>query len=762
MSARQPDIEIRCARRIVVSGRVQGVGFRPFVFRAAHRLALAGWVRNETGRVVIHAEGQESDLDAFARLLIDEAPPLARPQLETYEPAHAEGSAAFCILKSSQSDEADVHLPPDLFCCADCVAELQNPTERRHRYAFTNCTQCGPRYTIIGALPYDRPSTSMSAFALCPSCGAEYEDPFDRRFHAQPLACPDCGPTLSFRAGGVRHISEAALTAAIGHLRAGAILAVKGIGGYHLMCDAADDKAVRRLRGRKCRPHKPFAIMFPQTGVDGLSAIREHVELSEDDARACAEPVRPIVLARKRKEYRLGEELAPGLAELGVFLPYSPLHHLLLAEFGAPLVATSGNISGEPVIIDNAEAEKRLGAFADAFLDHDRPILRPADDSVLRVIAGVPRPIRLGRGIAPLELNLPHPLEEPTLAVGGHLKATVAFGWGRRAVVSPHIGDLDSPRSLGVFRQVIADLQALYRVKAERIVCDSHPRYRSTVWAAEQKLPVVRVQHHRAHASALAGEHPDVARWLVFTWDGAGLGDDGDLWGGEAFVGSPGRWRRIASLRPFHVLGGDEAGRQPWRSAAALFWETGRKFIDEIPGINLAQQAWQKRVGTNRTSSVGRLFDAAASLVLGVHETSYEGQGPMMLESCATPSGAVDLPLYKDADAVLRVDWEPLLPMLCNRSLTPDERAGIFHESLAQAVAEIACAVGETYDAVGLTGGVFQNRILCERAIARLADAGIAAYLPSAIPANDGGLAFGQIAEVLGRDHSAISGVRTT
>lgn len=764
MSTHQRDIETQCARRFILGGRVQGVGFRPFVFRAARSLSLCGWVRNETGRVVIHAEGRASNLDAFARMLIEEAPPLARPYLEMCEPVRTEGEAAFRILKSMESEEFEVHLPPDLFCCADCVAELQDPTERRHRYAFTNCTQCGPRYTIIAALPYDRPSTSMSAFALCPSCKAEYENPLDRRFHAQPLACPNCGPRLAFHAGDACHSGEAALAAAVAHLHAGAILAVKGIGGYHLMCDAANDDTVKRLRNRKRRPHKPFAVMFPQTGADGLAAVREHVDLSEEEARACAGPVRPIMLARKRKSSRLSEALAPNLADLGVFLPYSPLHHLLLAEFDAPLVATSGNVSGEPVIIDNAEAAQRLGAFADAFLDHDRPIVRPADDSVLRVIAGTPRPVRLGRGIAPLEMALPYPLKETTLAVGGHMKTTIALGWDERAVVSPHIGDLDSPRSLSVFRQVIADLQALYRVKAQRIVCDLHPQYRSSLWAAGQKLPLIRVQHHRAHASAIAGEHPDIARWLVFAWDGAGLGDDGDLWGGEAFAGKPGCWRRVASLRPFHVLGGDEVGRQPSRSAAALLWETGREFTPAIPRSDLARQAWRKRLGTRRTSSVGRLFDAAASLVLEVYETSYEGQGPMLLESGAAISPeAVDLPLYKDEDAILRIDWEPLLPMLCDQALKPNERAGIFHESLAQVIAAVALRLGGTFDAVGLVGGVFQNRILCERATAHLAKQGIVAHMPAAVPANDGGLAFGQLVEVLGLDRSgAIPGAHET
>ena len=659
----------------------------------------------------------------------------------------------FRILASDATERADVHLPSDLFCCDDCVEELQNPSERRFRYPFTNCTQCGPRYTIIEALPYDRPNTSMAGFELCPQCRTEYEDPLDRRFHAQPLACPACGPKLAFHGdGGEFCEGEKALEAAIACLRRGGIVAVKGVGGYHLMCDPADDAAVMRLRARKRRPHKPLAIMFPQTGADGLDAVRKCAVLSEIEARSCVDAARPIVLARRRANCPLSTALAPGLAELGVFLPYSPLHHLLLAEFGGPLVATSGNVSGEPVITDNAEAERRLAHVADAFLHHDRPILRPADDSVLRVIGGKPRPIRIGRGMAPLEIELPRGLPQPTLAVGGHMKGAIALGWGRRAVVSPHIGELDSPRSLDVFAQVIADLQALYRVEARGIVCDAHPSYASARWALAQDLPVTRVQHHAAHASALAGEHPEVCRWLVFAWDGVGFGCDGDLWGGEAFVGAPGAWRRVASMRTFDVIGGDRVGREPWRSAAALMWEIGRDWLPEVQHAALAKQAWSKRIATRRTSSVGRLFDAAASLVVGIDTASFEGQGPMMLESIAAPgTTAVPLSHLRDEAGILRMDWAPLLPMLTAADLAADVRAGIFHESLVRGLVEQVSMLAKTdgFDAVGLTGGVFQNRFLAERVVDLLSARGIPAFLPEIVPANDGGLAFGQLIEAL-------------
>ncbi len=746
------------ARRLVIRGQVQGVGFRPFAYRLASSLALRGWVRNGAGLVVIHVEGPPAQLHRFEAALIDDAPYLARPRLASSAEAVPEDAVGFRILASESAEPADVHVPPDLFCCDACAAELADPAQRRHGYAFTNCTQCGPRYTLIAALPYDRANTSMADFALCPRCRAEYENPLDRRFHAEPLACPDCGPRLSFRRDGAAPCrDEVALRAAVACLRDGGIVAVKGVGGYHLMCDAASDAAVRRLRARKRRPAKPLAVMFAQRGADGLAAVRECVSLGDAEALACTAPARPIVLARRTSDGRLSPSLAPGLGELGVLLPYSPLHHLLLTRFGGPLVATSGNVSGEPVITDPAEADARLAPVADAFLHHDRPILRPADDSVLRVLAGRPRAIRLGRGMGPLEIDLPYAMPTPTLAVGGHMKAAIALGWGRRALLSPHIGDLDSPRALRVFEQLIADLPRLYGVEPARVVCDAHPGYASTRWARAQPLPVRHVDHHRAHAAALAAEHPEIDRWLTFTWDGVGLGERGESWGGEAFVGAPGAWRRVASMRPFHVLGAARAGREPWRSAAALMWQAGHEYLPAVEHAALAREAWRKGIRSAPTSSVGRLFDAAASLVLGLTTVSFEAQAPMRLESAAasgcTAAGgctALRLPLARDGEGIWRTEWAPLLPMLVDRRLPEGERAGIFHESLAHALLGQVAAVfeEEPIQAVGLTGGVFQNRVLAERVLDLLEARGLRAHLPRLAPVNDGGLALGQLLEV--------------
>ena len=562
----------RVAQRISISGRVQGVGFRPFVYRLAHQHHITGWVRNVNGAVEIHAEGEPTQLQHFSEALLNEAPPLSAPGPLASADCQPEHGQDFSILDSQSSSTADIHLPPDGFVCPDCLAELHDPANRRHRYPFINCTQCGPRYTLITALPYDRPNTAMQDFALCPDCRREYENPLDRRFHAEPIACPVCGPHLQFVAGDEKlDGDEAALAAAVAALRAGKIVAVKGVGGYHLLCDATHDAAVATLRARKPRPAKPLAVMLRD--LDALHAV---VNTTPELDNFLASPERPIVLLPKRADSTLSEHIAPGLAEIGCLLPYSPLHDLLLNDFGGPLVATSGNLSGEPVLTDNAEAQTRLAHLADAFLHHDRPIVRPADDPVYRVIAGVPRPLRLGRGSAPLEFDLPVPLAEPVLALGSHMKNTVCLAWGTRAVVSPHIGELDTVRSLDTLAQVAADLQQLYQVRAARLLVDRHPGYGYRRYARDNGLPSTEVWHHHAHASALAWEFPEVNEWIVFAWDGVGLGEDGTLWGGEAFTGAPGRWQHAASMRPFRLPGGDKAGREPWRAAAALLWETGQ------------------------------------------------------------------------------------------------------------------------------------------------------------------------------------------
>ncbi|MBW8066251.1 MAG: carbamoyltransferase HypF, partial [Ferrovum sp.] len=452
----------REARRWVMGGRVQGVGYRAFVFNLALQFKLTGVVQNLTGEVLVEAQGEPATLDAFAAALISGAPPLARPHVISCQLIPVRDLRGFEILASAIASQPDIHIPPDYSLCDDCRREMRDPDDRRYRYPFINCTQCGPRYTLITAMPYDRAHTTMADFPLCPRCRAEYEDPHDRRFHAQPLACPTCGPQLSFIAAPERSEGNTALQACIESLRRGETVAVKGIGGYHLMCDALNPTAIARLRASKHRPHKPLAVMFPWLGKDGLQRVREELLLDPATEAALCHAARPIVLIPRHADSTLPDVIAPGLREIGAMLPYSPLHHLLLESFGSPLVATSGNLSGEPVLTDNAEAEARLGKVAQAFLHHNRPIARPADDSVVRVVANKPRLLRAGRGIAPLEFDLPYTLPQPLLAVGGHMKNSIALGWNNRAVLSPHIGDLDTPRSQEIFAQVVEDLQKLY------------------------------------------------------------------------------------------------------------------------------------------------------------------------------------------------------------------------------------------------------------------------------------------------------------
>ena len=743
-------------RRLWITGQVQGVGFRPFLYRLARRHALAGWARNTVGEVEVLVCGRPGGLDAFTAEVISAAPAIAAPRLRRVEDWEGPAPEDFTILPSEAGAESRIFVPPDYFACDDCLRELSDAADRRHRYPFINCTQCGPRYTLIRALPYDRPNTSMAGFPLCAECRAEYRDPANRRFHAEPVACPACGPQLAWRGGdGTEAAGEAALGACVAAVAAGRLIAIKGIGGYHLVCDAANEQAVERLRRLKPRPAKPLAVMFPLRGRDGLEAVRAAAEPTDEEAELLLSPQRPIVLVKKRPG-TLPETLAPGLAELGVMLPYSPLHALLLDELRRPLVATSANISGEPVLTEGGEIESRLAHLVEGCLHHDRPIVRPADDPVWRRSGGRPRPLRIGRGCAPAELELARPVTRPVLAVGAHMKNTIALAWENRCVVSPHIGDMGSERSMEVFEQVAGDLQALYGVRAEALACDAHPGYATARWARRHGLPLTEVLHHHAHAAALAAELGEQGPMLVFAWDGVGFGGDGELWGGEAFLGSPGDWRRVASFRPFHLPGGERAGREPWRSAAALCWESGREWAACPDTEGLARAAWERRLNTPRTSAVGRLFDAAAALTGLCLRASYEGEGPMRLEAVlgdAGPQQGQPLPLAPDGTGVLRADWEPLLDPLMNGERPVGERAAFFHDSLALTALAVYERVAASCPiaAVGATGGVLQNRRLADRMQAAFGAAGVALGLPLRLPANDACIAFGQVIEYAAR-----------
>ncbi len=742
------------AQRWSIGGCVQGVGYRPYIYRLAQSFQLTGWVRNNAGTVEIHAEGAAERLEAFAQAIFLRPPPTARAHLLARKTVSVEMRTMFSILSSAIDGERHVSVPQDLASCLECIAEMRDPQARRYRYPFINCTQCGPRYTIIRDLPYDRSNTTLIDFKLCSDCGEEYADPRDRRFHAQPLACIDCGPSLYWSAAQGAMAQEArALAAAVDALRAGKIIAVRGVGGYHLLCDASSETAVLRLRQRKGRPAKPLAVMIPWAGEDGLAAARLVADFGQLESAALLGAARPIVVLARNPQTPICASVSPELRDIGVMLPYSPLHLLLLEDFGAPVVATSGNVRGEPVLTEPDEAQARLGFIADGFLHHNRPIARSAEDPVVRLIGGAVRPLRIGRGTAPVELELSVRMDIPTLAVGAYQKNTIALAYGYRAIVSPHLGDQATPRGRAIFTQTIVDFQKLYGIRAERVMHDAHPHFPSTRWALGAGLPTTAIWHHHAHASAVAGEHHRAEALLCFTWDGLGLGPDHSLWGGEALLGTPGDWRRVASFRPFKLPGGERAAREPWRTALSVCWQTGVQWsAGAARDETLLHWAFDQGLNSPSTTSVGRLFDAAAALSDVCMESSFEGEAPARLEAlCDSPQTPmpIALPLLRDGQGIWRTDWTPLLPLMLDKARSQRNRAMQFHSSLAHALLAQALVVREEMqvNSVGLAGGVFQNRVLTEQVMSLLEAEGFEVLIPEALPLNDAAISFGQLIE---------------
>ena len=729
--------------RVEARGVVQGVGFRPFVHRLATELGLPGWVRNSAGGAEIEVEGSPEAIESFLIRLRADKPALAVYHGMEHAFLEPAGFADFRIRESDTAGSPSATVVPDIATCADCLREILDPADRRFRYPFANCTNCGPRFSILEALPYDRRNTTMRAFPLCSGCRAEYEDPRDRRFHAQPVACAACGPRLEFRKGTEGSFEEEALRAAASAVKSGGILAVKGLGGFQLICDARDGGAVRRLRERKGREEKPFAVM-----ACSLEAARELCEIDPMEEALLDSPEAPIVLLRRRGG-GVCDEVAPGNPMLGVLLPTTPLHHLLLRELGFPIVATSGNLSDEPICTGEAEAFERLGGVADAFLVHDRPIARHVDDSVARVIAGRVTLLRRARGYAPMPILLRTPLS-PVLAAGAHGKNTVAITAAGGVVLSQHIGDLDTAAARQALDREARGLAALYDFRPAKVACDAHPGYASTAWARSLGLPVVPVQHHFAHVLACMAENEVPEPALGIAWDGAGWGPDGTIWGGEFLRVAGGAWERIAHLRAFGLPGGDRAAREPRRAALGIAFEI---FGDAIPPEverlfrpgELATLLGMLGGGVNtpRTSSAGRLFDAVAALAGLRAKSAYEGQAAMELEFAAEGGGTEEAyPLELDG-AVL--DWEPLL-----RALLDDVRkrlpvafvAARFHSALALGMVAVARLAG--LERVVLSGGCFQNSVLTRRAVAALERAGFKVFRHQRVPPNDGGIALGQ------------------
>jgi len=751
----------RRALRVQVTGLVQGVGFRPFVHRLATRLHLSGSVLNSSGAVEVQVEGREDDLQTFVAALQDEAPPLARIDSVLAEPASVIGRGGFAILASLNDPDQRQPVSPDVALCTACERELFDPANRRHRYPFITCTDCGPRFTVIESMPYDRERTSMRPFPQCPACALEYETPGDRRFHSETNSCAVCGPKVwlvnqdAFVVSG----SAAAITVAAQLLQHGAVLAIKGLGGFHLAADATNDVAVRRLRERKEREEKPFAIM-----VRSMADVAALAEYSPIEEVLLTSGERPIVLLPKRKEATspLSSSVAPGLAHIGIVLAYTPLHHLLLDAVKRPLVMTSGNQSEEPIAIDNDEARRRLRGIADAFLLHDRDIVARYDDSVVRAAGPHTIMIRRARGYAPLPLELPVPAPVPLLAVGAHLKHTFALAHGDRAYVSQHIGDLENYETLEHFRDALSRYESLFRIQPRGVVHDLHPAYLSTRVAIDlERSPTIAVQHHHAHIAAVLAEHMRTTPAIGVAYDGTGYGDDGTVWGAEILYGDLTGYQRVGHLRYVPLPGGDAAARNPWRTALgyrSLEPASAKAFALATAGISpqalgVVERQLQRRVNAPVASSMGRLFDAAAA-VIGVRQhAAYEGQAAMELEALAGARLAPPLPwrLERDSDGRCVLDPLPLLIALGEerqRGALIADLAAAFHESVAQATAEL---VHMSVEATGcrtvvLAGGCFQNARLLTTLTTRLQRLRLEVLVPRALSPNDGAISFGQLA----------------
>jgi hydrogenase maturation protein HypF len=759
-AALPPDVQtdVHTRQRVVVGGAVQGVGFRPFVYREATALGLTGWVRNATEGVIIEVEGRPAAVAGLLEAIRHSPPVNARIAGVVVHEIEPQGEPSFTIQPSEGAGTRSAQVLPDLAICEACLTEMFDPTDRRYRYPFINCTQCGPRYSIVEDIPYDRSRTSMRGFVMCADCQTEYDDPINRRFHAEPNACPVCGPRLALwdASGGVLERDGKALHAATAAVRDGRIVAVKGIGGFHLIADACDETVVGRLRARKRREEKPFAVMFPT-----VADIRASCRLNGPAEALLTGTARPIVLLR-----RTGGLVARGVAPrnpwLGALLPYTPLHHLLVRELRFPVVATSGNVSDEPIVTDETDALHRLAGIADLFLVHDRPIVRPVDDSVAQIVCGRPQLLRRARGYAPAPVSVDG-LAEGILAFGGHLKSTVALSHSSGVVLSQHLGDLETAAARKTYSAALANITRLHDVRPRLAVRDLHPDYGSSRAAETSELLVVAVQHHLAHVAACLAEHGHAPPALGVAWDGAGYGPDGTIWGGEFLLVTETGWRRVARLRPFQLPGGEAAVREPRRAAIGLlnaaFGKTCFAMFDLPPvaafsaaELSVLHTMLARDVNAPLASSMGRLFDAFAALCGLRQRSSYEGQAAAELEWSAndrTTDRRYEFPLRETADESrgLIVDWQPAL-----EAVLADLRAGIgvgtissaLNNGLAGTIVEVAARVGEPR--VVLSGGCFQNTRLTEAAVAALRAAGYEPVWHQWIPPNDGGIALGQAA----------------
>lgn len=746
--------------RIHITGVVQGVGFRPFVYSLAHRFSLTGWVRNTSAGVDIEVDGPIEALESFVQALRAEAPPLATIDQLLVEDRPPDGFTEFEIIPSRSEVGSYQPVSPDVRVCADCLRELSDPQDRRYRYPFINCTNCGPRFTIIKDVPYDRPMTTMAGFELCPDCAAEYSDPGDRRYHAQPVACPACGPHIWLVAGGDRAAErEEALQAARNLLAEGEIVAVKGLGGFHLACDAMNAEAVAELRSRKLRVDKPFAIMMPD-----VEAVREQCVIGPSEADWLLSPAHPIVVLARREGSTVAVEVAPGQETLGVMLPYSPLHVLLLERapgFPKALVMTSGNLSEEPIAVENQDALERLSGLADAFLLHDRDIHTRCDDPVVRSFEEQIYPLRRSRGYAPFPVRLPWSAPQ-LLAAGAELKNTFCLTRDEYAFLSHHIGDMENYETLRSFEHGVAHFERLFRIRPHAIAYDLHPDYLASRYALERAqqegIAAIGVQHHHAHIAALMAEHGYTGESPVIgvAFDGTGYGDDGVIWGGEFLLADYDAYQRLAHLKEFPLPGGDAAVREPWRIALALLAQAGLPWDEGLASVEAAsaeargvmRRQLEIELNAPSTTSMGRLFDGVAALA-GVRQAiNYEAQAAIEFEARMDPAehGAYAFDIEGSS-----IDMTPMIHEVradLRRGEAIERISARFHNGVAQMVAEVCLWLSRVTGVteVALSGGVWQNMVLLERSVARLREAGFEVLVHRLVPANDGGLALGQAA----------------
>lgn len=740
--------------KILATGSVQGVGFRPFVYRLASDMQLNGYIQNTSNGVIIEIEGTQTQLNNFLLRLQNEKPSIASVYNIEYSVHDIIGFNTFKIRNSNHTGKKTATILPDIATCKDCLQELFNADDRRYHYPFINCTNCGPRFSIIENIPYDRRSTSMKLFEMCPACKKEYDDVNDRRFHAQPNACPVCGPHVELWNAKNEVIAkhDEALIEAAKQICNGKIIAFKGLGGFQLLVDARNENAVTELRKRKHRNEKPLALMY-----SSLHKLKEDCNVSADEEKLLLSPAAPIVLLeRKKNKNTIADNIAPNNPYLGVMLPYTPLHHLLMYELNFPIVATSGNLSDEPICIDEQEALSRLQNIADIFLVHNRPVVRQVDDSIVRIVAGREQVLRRARGYAPLPIYLKKSLPQ-MLAVGAHLKNTIAVSNGKEIFISQHIGDLETEQAYSAFKKVISDFKSLYEAEPQQTICDLHPEYLSTKYAKQLSNDVVTVQHHYAHVLSCIADNEIEDDVLGVSWDGTGLGTDGTIWGSEFLLTNDKGFERVAHFRNFYLPGGEASIKQPRRTAIGILYEMFGEEVFErndlitvqnfsSSELQLLKKVLKKKINTPVTCSAGRLFDAVASLIGLRQELNFEGQAAMELEFMIDKKVEANYSLDIKNKKPFVIDWQPMIVEIIydiQHKIDKGIIAAKFHNTLVEMIVSIANKIGE--EKIVLTGGCFQNKYLTEKAVMRLNEEGFKSYWHQRIPCNDGGISVGQI-----------------